>query len=394
MFPTSAKDVATIVVFSQKTSLDIAFRCGGHSQRGASSTDGGICVDLSKLCGVSVNLNMKQVTVQGGATSGQVNDAIEKYGLAFVGGNCLDVGVGGFTLIGGYGWLTGAYGLALDNLLEAEVVLADGRIVTASETENADLLWVLKGAGPCFGVVTSMVLQGYSQGPIWFGEIVLPRSSLPAVVEVANKVYKTVGEASIVIYWRSPDEGLAPMLIVEVFYNSSDQGKANEFFAPILAAHPVSNTASIKPFSQSGSRPPSFGSQIWTGGSVMAPIDVAFMESLIDDFTAYVNKVPNAATSLMFWEIHSFHGTLRTHQTATAFANRGTYSNVVVVSMRHNPDEDEIESRAWVRAMNTKLHKELAKRKNTDEGVDENTLTGVGEYINYDGKSVSEVVSR
>jgi FAD/FMN-containing dehydrogenase len=308
VFPASAGEVSTIVRFSQENSLDIAFRCGGHSQRAASSTDGGVCVDLSRLCNVSVNLESKQVTVQGGATWRQVYGSIEKDGLAVVGGICLDVGVGGYTLIGGYGWLTGAHGLGLDNLVAAEVVLADGRIVTASESENIDLLWALKGAGPCFGVVTSMVLQGYKQGLVWAGKMSFPRSALSAVVEIANKVHKSTGEASMVIYWVSPDKGVPPMLVVDVFYNSSDESKAKGFFAPMLAAHPVSNDATIKPFSQLGDNPPSGGSNVWTSGSIMAPIDVAFIESLIDDFNAYLDKVPDAAPSLMFWEIHSFHG--------------------------------------------------------------------------------------
>jgi hypothetical protein len=326
-------------------SLDIAFRCGGHSQRAASSTDGGVCVDLSRLCNVSVNLESKQVTVQGGATWRQVYGSIEKDGLAVVGGICLDVGVGGYTLIGGYGWLTSAHGLGLDNLVAAEVVLADGRIVTASESENVDLLWALKGAGPCFGAVTSMVSQGYKQGPVWAGKMSFPRSVLSAVVEVANKVHKSTGVASV-IYWVSPNKGVPPILVVDVFYNSSDESKAKEFFAPMLAAHPVSNDATIKPFSQSGDNPPSGGSNVWTSGSIMAPIDVAFIESLIDDFNAYLDKVPDAAPSLMFWEIHSFHGMQRTHQTATAFANRGTFFNSVPVFVRQNPDENEKETRA------------------------------------------------
>jgi hypothetical protein len=381
-------DIAKIIEFSQKNSLDIAFRSGGHSQRGASSTDGGICVDLSKLCNVSVDAKTKQVTIQGGALWEQVYNATEKYGLALVGGICTDVGVGGYTLLGGYGWLTGAHGVALDSLLKAEVVLADSRIVTASESENADLFWALKGAGPCFGVVTSMVLQGYSQGPVWHGEMAFPRSSLSAVIEVANKVFQTKGEAALTIYWRCPEKGRPHTLIVEVFYNSSDESEAKEFFAPMLSAHPISNNATIKPFGESGGqRPHTEPPQFWTGGSVMAPIDVSFTESLIRDFNSYLDKVPDAAgKSLMFWEVHSFHGTLRTEQTATAFANRGTFSNVVIVVMNENFEENRIEAREWIHTMNSKMHKELARRKKTDKGLDETTMTGAGEYINYDGE--------
>ena len=164
VFPTSTKHVATLVRFSQNNSLDIAVCGGGHAANGASSTDGGMCINLSKMQAVSVDSSTKYVTVQGGALWQDVYIAAEKYGLALVGGICGNVGVGGLGLMGGYGWLTGAHGLTVDNIVEAEMVLADGSIVRASHLENPDLYWAIRGAGPCFGIATSIVFQGTVRG--------------------------------------------------------------------------------------------------------------------------------------------------------------------------------------------------------------------------------------
>lgn len=113
VFPTSAKAVAVIVLYCQENSLDVAVCGGGHSTS-ASSTEGGICLDLSQMREVSVDPSTNHVTLQGGARWAEVYTAAEKYGLALVGGTCGDVGVGGLGLVGRYGWLTAAHGLTID----------------------------------------------------------------------------------------------------------------------------------------------------------------------------------------------------------------------------------------------------------------------------------------
>jgi FAD/FMN-containing dehydrogenase len=105
----------------------------------------------------------KTITAQGDALWADVDEAAAEHGLATVGGTVNHTGIGGLTLGGGYGWLTGAYGLTIDNLLEAELVLADGSIVTASHTENEDLFWAVRGAGACFGVATKFVYRAHEQ---------------------------------------------------------------------------------------------------------------------------------------------------------------------------------------------------------------------------------------
>jgi len=150
-----AADVAHAVRFAIAEDLEIAVRGGGHSVAGLSLSDGGLVVDLSLMRGVDVDPGARLARVQGGALWTDVNREAHSHGLAVTGGAISTTGVGGYTLGGGLGWLMGAFGLAVDNLVEAEVVLASGDIVRANESSHPDLFWALRGGGGNFGVVTS-----------------------------------------------------------------------------------------------------------------------------------------------------------------------------------------------------------------------------------------------
>jgi FAD/FMN-containing dehydrogenase len=152
-----AADVASAVRFATAEGLEIAVRGGGHSIAGLSLSDGGLVVDLSLMRGVDVDPDKRRARVQGGALWSDVNREAHAHGLAVTGGAISTTGVGGYTLGGGLGWLMGVCGLAVDNLVEAEVVLAGGETVRASEESHPDLFWALRGGGGNFGVVTSFV---------------------------------------------------------------------------------------------------------------------------------------------------------------------------------------------------------------------------------------------
>lgn len=134
--PTDASQVSTVVKFVASENLDLAVRGGGHSTAGSSSTNGGVLIDLRGIRHVVVDPAKKTVNVGGGANWGEVDAGLAKHGLATVGGTISDTGVGGLTLGGGYGWLTGKHGLTIDNLLGVTIVLANGEITTASKQEN------------------------------------------------------------------------------------------------------------------------------------------------------------------------------------------------------------------------------------------------------------------
>ena len=156
-----AADVIAAVNFARDHGLLLAVRGGGHNGAGLGSCDDGLVIDLSPMKGVRVDPARRTVRVGAGCTTGEVDHATHAFGLAVPFGIISTTGVGGLTLSGGHGYLSRQYGLAIDNLLEADVVLADGPFVTASAQDNADLFWAIRGGGGNFGVVTSFLFQAH-----------------------------------------------------------------------------------------------------------------------------------------------------------------------------------------------------------------------------------------
>jgi FAD/FMN-containing dehydrogenase len=158
-------DVAAAVRFARRRGLDIAVRGGGHNVAGTAVCDDGVVIDLSAMRGVSVDPGGRTALVQGGALWGDVDRRTQVHGLATTGGIVSHTGVGGLTLGGGIGWLMRKHGLSVDNVVEAEVVTAEGELVRASATEHPDLFWALRGGGGNFGVVVSFRFALHPVGP-------------------------------------------------------------------------------------------------------------------------------------------------------------------------------------------------------------------------------------
>jgi FAD binding domain/Berberine and berberine like len=175
-------DVIAAVRFAATEGIDLAIRGGGHNGGGLGSVDDGLVIDLSHLRGVRVNPDARTVTVAGGTTLGEVDHATHPFGLAVPAGIISTTGVGGLTLGGGLGYLTRKYGLTIDNLIEADVVLADGSLVRASESENGDLFWALRGGGGNFGVVTSFTFQARPVSTVIAGPMLWPLEQAPDVL--------------------------------------------------------------------------------------------------------------------------------------------------------------------------------------------------------------------
>lgn len=167
-------DVIGAVKFGREQGLDTAIRGGGHNGPGLALVDDGLVIDLSLMKGVRVNPEAKTARVEPGCRWGDVDHAAHAFGLATVCGINSNTGVPGLTLGGGHGYLTRQYGLTIDNLLEADVVLADGRLVHASETENPDLFWALRGGGGNFGIVTSFKFQLHPVDTVVAGPLFWP----------------------------------------------------------------------------------------------------------------------------------------------------------------------------------------------------------------------------
>ena len=167
-------DVIAGVNFARDSGLTLAVRGGGHNGPGLGVCDDGLVLDLSRMKGIRVDPAARTVRVEGGATWGSVDHATHAFGLATPSGFISSTGVGGLTLGGGIGYLSRTYGLTIDNLLEVDMVLADGRFVTANAKENSDLFWAVRGGGGNFGVVTSFLFKLHAISTVYGGPMIWP----------------------------------------------------------------------------------------------------------------------------------------------------------------------------------------------------------------------------
>jgi len=238
----SVDDVAAAVRFGREHSLEIAVRGGGHGVAGWALTDGGIVIDLRRLNGVTVDPDRRVAIVAGGATMSHLDRATEPHGLATTGGRCSRTGVGGFTLGGGTGWLDRTFGLACDNLLAVELVLADGSPVRASEQEHPDLFWALHGGGGNFGVATSFEFRLYPLPSVTVAVLLWPAEAGPGVV----RAYRDFMEAApdeiggAVIYLTKSAEDFVPAHLVDrlvcavVVTYAGPEAEARQVMEPML----------------------------------------------------------------------------------------------------------------------------------------------------------------
>lgn len=388
MYPTTAEDVSKTVLFARDNKYELAVVGGGHGTSGASSTDGGVCIDLSKMRKVTVDVEAKRVTAQGGALWKDVDDEAEKYHLAAVGGTVNHTGIGGLTLGGGFGYLSPAHGLVIDNLLSVEMVLADGSIVTVSDSQNPDLFWAIKGAGIGFGVATTFVYKAHDQkNPVWGGMLVFPKPLLGGVIDMANKVLQESGPGKLMLmgFGSLPPENI-PMVMAVIWFNGSEED-AKAYYKPLLDLGPVANMTQTMPYSGSNemvNAAMGHGLRRSTKGSAfLAPLDLKFADSMWDEYVTFIESNPDVGASGIFWEFVPFKKIVEVPQTATAFANRGAYGNILFQPTWTDPKND-ILCREWTRKMSVKAKAELERRK--AEGTDQTTKQSVGEYGNYDGE--------
>ena len=233
---TGVADVIDSVNFAREHKLLTAVRGGGHNVAGSASCDGGIMIDLSLMKGIRVNPQAKTAHAQGGVTWGDIDRETQAFGLASVGGVVSTTGIGGLTLGGGLGWLRRKHGLSIDNLLSVDIVTADGRFLTASETENADLFWGIRGGGGNFGVVTSFEFRLHPVGPMvflcapWY-----PAEMAETVLPAWREFMKTAPEelSSSAMFWTVPPapdfppetHGKRAIILAAVYTGPLDKGE-------------------------------------------------------------------------------------------------------------------------------------------------------------------------
>lgn len=211
--PRDTSDVAAAVAFARDHDLPVAVRCGGHSVAGTSVCDEGLLIDLSLMKGVRVDPERMRARAGGGVLWGEFDKETQPFGLATPGGRVTTTGIGGFTLGGGYGWISPRYGLACDNLVAADVVTADGQLLSVSEDENEELLWGLRGGGGNFGVVTSYEFRLHPVGPTIVGGMLM--HPLEQAEDVLRQYRDLVDQApdelaTAIAFFPAPPEPFVP----------------------------------------------------------------------------------------------------------------------------------------------------------------------------------------
>ncbi|MGH3343576.1 MAG: FAD-binding oxidoreductase [Carbonactinosporaceae bacterium] len=266
--PSGAADVIDAVNLARNRQLPLAVRCGGHSVAGTSTCDGGVLIDLCRLKGTRVDPARRTARANAGVVWGEFDRETQLFGLATSGGRVTTTGVGGFTLGGGYGWLSPRYGLACDNLVSADIVTADGLLVTASEAENADLFWGIRGGGGNFGVVTSFEFGLHPVGPL-----VLAGLLLHPVEEAKSRIraYRDYVEAA-------PEELVTALAILpappEPFVPPHLHGKPVLAMVVIYVGDPAEGRDVVAPLQRLG--PPL--------ADLVQPMPYTAFQSLLDPF--------------------------------------------------------------------------------------------------------------
>ncbi len=350
----NAGDVMTTVNYARDNGHKLSVRGGGHSGPGFGTNDGGVVIDLSKMRGVRVDPNGKTARAEGGATWGDFNAATSAFGLATTGGIISTTGIAGLTLGGGIGYLTRGHGLSLDNLVSADVVTADGKMLVASETENPDLFWAIRGGGGNFGVCTSLEYKLQPVKNVYWG---------PMFYEVSEA-------ANILRFYRdyikdAPEEmGAFPAFQIAPPLPFIPENRHGDMFAAIVACwsgDPADGARQFKAFHDvaevkaemvgpvpypvingafDGLFPPGIR-QYWKGN---------FVKELTDDaIAAHVQHGPNAPNASSTMHLYPINGAChRVASDATAFGHRDANFSMVILSASSDPADDAANTK-WVR---------------------------------------------
>jgi hypothetical protein len=222
----TVEDVIYTVRWTRSHRLPLSVRGGGHDFAGRALSQNGVVIDLSQMRAVTVDPDTRTAQIQGGATAADLIEAAQKYGLATTTGTVSSVGMSGFTLGGGYGPLTGAYGLGADNLLSAQVVTADGQLLTANAEEHADLFWGLRGGGGNFGVVVSLQYRLYPLTTVLSGALLYPLDQARTVLHRFNEFIATApDELTITSGFIQTPDGDPVLLLSPTYCGSLETGE-------------------------------------------------------------------------------------------------------------------------------------------------------------------------
>jgi FAD/FMN-containing dehydrogenase len=355
-------DVIAAVNFARERNVLLAIRGGGHNGPGLGSCNDGLVIDLSQMKSVRVDPAAKTVRVEPGCTSGDVDHATHPFGLAVPFGIVSTTGVSGLTLGGGTGYLTRKYGLTIDNLLEADVVLADGSVVTTSKSQHPDLFWAIRGGGGNFGVVTSFLFQAHPVKMVFAGPIFWDAVHAKQVMRTYRDFLPTapedlgifVGLKTVPPMDPFPKEGWGKRAcaIIGAYNGSAEEGQ--RVMAPLLdkLPAPIFNWMGPMPFpAMNGLFDPFFPKGLqwyWKGD---------FVKSLPDEaIDLHIAQAAKAPTDLCLMHLDPIDGAVRrVAGNATPWSARDASFSMVIAGISPDPKDAEA-LKAWGRAYWKAVH--------------------------------------
>jgi len=342
-------DIAAAVDLARERDLEISVRGGGHGVAGHAVTDGGLMIDLSLMKAIEVDPIARRARVEPGVTWNELNAATQAHGLAVTGGVISSTGVAGLTLGGGIGSLMGAYGLACDNLVAAQTVTADGHVVTASDAEDPDLFWGLRGGGGNLGIVSSFEFGLHEVGPIVTGGLAYHRYSAAGELMYAFQSWtaNAPDELALAVALLHAQDGSGTRLAGLIVCHVGDRGAA-ELDIQALAAFGSPVRSHLGPIRYRVVN--SMLDRVYPWGSLNY-WKSAFLDELSADAVAVItdqfSRCPSTMTSIL---IERFHGAVtRVPVEATAFPHRAHGYNLLITSVWTEPTRTS-ENVEWTRA--------------------------------------------
>jgi FAD/FMN-containing dehydrogenase len=362
-----AADVIAAVGVARVHGLLVAVRGGDHSVAGHSVCDGGMMIDLSRMRSVRVDPARRRARAEGGTRWGDLDRETQAFGLATTGGTNSDTGIAGLTLGGGLGWLAGKYGLACDNLVSADVVTADGRLVTASATENEDLFWGLRGGSGNFGVVTSFEYRLHPVGPVLGGMVIHPFERAREVLRFYRDFSAAIpDEVNTVGALLTAPEGFRVAAIAVCYNGPLDEGDKvlrplREFGPPLVdQIGPVPYTAVQTMMDGTFPR----GRQYYWKASLMNRISDGAIDAMIASFAA----APSPHTVVGLQQLGNAAN--RVPEDATAFSHRDALYDFLMLAGWERPSDAAVNIQ-WLRdlyqAIGPHLHGGLYVNAVTDD---------------------------
>jgi FAD/FMN-containing dehydrogenase len=356
-----AADVAATVKFARERDLPLTVRSGGHSLAHFTVADGAIVVDFSEMKRVTVDPETHVARVEAGATSGDIAAVAQPLGLALTTGDTRSVGIGGLTTGGGVGFMVRKYGLTIDNLLSAQVVLADGRIVTASVEEHPDLFWAIRGGGGNVGIITEFTFQLAKVGTILGGDIMLPasREVIRGYLEYAASAPEDLTTIANVMHAPPapyvPEERVGEVVLSVLVSWTGSTEDGEKALAPLRAlASPVADTVSPIPYEDIYKYTDHYSTPHG------AAIRMMFADELSDDaIDAGLKAIQKSSSPFGLFHLRALGGAMsRVAPDATAFANRTQKYFVSIINVWLDPAEDAAVHQDWTESLWQKIRHE------------------------------------